>query len=158
MDDTTAQLRKRVAVALDIGRARIGVAVTDPRADQALPLSVLERKGTRQDIARLLPVFDRSGAQVIVVGLPPSQPDTPGSAHLARQFAAALADAQSRPIFLVDEADTTALADAEQRLLGASAARRRRDIDRHAAKQILDRWLGGQPAWPVAATPAADTP
>lgn len=137
------------AAALDVGRARIGVAVTDPRGEQALAHSVIERKGTRVDIARLLPLLERLQIALVVVGLPPEQPNRPGTAHLAKQFAQALANTQPRPVVLVDEADTTVQANAELQLLGARAAKRRQDIDRHAAKIILDRWLAGEPCWPV---------
>lgn len=130
------------AVALDVGRARIGLAVTSPRGDQALPHSVLQRKGTRQDIASLQIVFAQLRPDVIVVGLPPAQlGDTEGSRGLTLRFADALRHSQPRPVVLVDEADTTVLAGQELRQLGMRAARRRTVIDAHAAKVILDRWL-----------------
>jgi putative Holliday junction resolvase len=146
--------RQGRAVALDVGRARIGIAVTSARGDQALAHAVLPRKGTRADIARLLETLQQSGAQWVVVGLPPQGHDAGeeadgeggASARLARQFAAALAGAQPLPVVLVDEADTTVEAHDHLRALGLRAARRRREVDKHAAKQILDRWLAGASA------------
>lgn len=143
------------AVALDVGRARIGVAVTSPRGDQALAHAVLQRQGTRLDIARLLTIARETQAACWVVGLPPDDGSGQGpSARLARQFATALADAQPLPVVLVDEADTTVEAHDALRALGMRAARRRREVDKHAAKQILDRWLAGAAAVAVAATTA----
>jgi putative Holliday junction resolvase len=137
--------RRLPAAALDVGRARIGLAHTDPRAEVALPADVLNRQGTRLDLGRLVPWLQRLQMQVCVVGLPPQQDgDDSGSSRLCRQFAEKLAQAWPEgEVWLVDESDTTAEAHAELRLLGQSAAKRRRDVDRYAAKQILDRWLAG---------------
>jgi len=146
-------MRNLPALALDVGRARIGVAATDLRAELATAVCVLQRKGTRTDVAALLPIAQQRRAQVIVVGLPFGCDGDDDSQRLCRAFAVALAAAQPRPVWLVDEADTTAQADAELRLLGGKAARRRRDIDMHAAKQILDRWLAGIPAERVVPAP-----
>lgn len=144
--------RTERALAIDLGRARMGLAVSDPQAVMALPHSVVERKGTRLDLQHLLPLMDQLGVQVIVVGLPPESPDGAGTHRLARRFAAALVAAQTRPVVLVDEADTTAEAHAEMRLLGMRAARRRAVVDKHAAARILDRWLGGAPVEVATAT------
>lgn len=155
-----------MAAALDVGRARIGLACTDTRVDVALAAEVLTRKGTRQDLAVLVPWLSQRRVLVCVVGLPPAQTDVDAvtddgaSARLCRQFAQALAAAwPTGEVWLVDEADTTAEAHAALRLLGRSAAQRRKEVDRFAAKQILDRWLSGAPAervWPDAAK--GDTP
>jgi len=110
----------------------------------ALPHSVVERKGTRVDIAKLLPLLDKLQIDVLVVGLPPPSDDGKGSQHLCRQFARALLVAQPRPVWLVDEAGTTVQAHDEMRLLGLKAARRRIDVDKIAAARILDRWLAGE--------------
>jgi len=129
--------------AVDLGRARLGLAWTDSHQEMALPHSVITRQGTRRDILKLLEIFDRGGVASLVLGLPPESPDGLGTAHLARQFAQALADAWPHPVWLVDEADTTVEAHAEMRALGMRAARRRREVDAMAAARILDRFLGG---------------
>ncbi|MBI5608524.1 MAG: RuvX/YqgF family protein, partial [Deltaproteobacteria bacterium] len=98
-------MRNLPALALDVGRARIGVAATDLRAEVATAVCVLQRKGTRSDVAALLPIADQRRAQVIVVGLPFGCEGDDDSQRLCRGFAAALAAAQPRPVWLVDEAD-----------------------------------------------------
>jgi putative Holliday junction resolvase len=137
--------RNDKALAIDLGRARMGLAISDPGSNMALPHSVVERKGTRLDLQVLLPLLDRLGVQVVILGLPPESPDGAGTHRLARNFALALAKAQPRPVVLVDEADTTTEAHAELRLLGMRASKRRAEVDKHAAARILDRWLGGAP-------------
>ncbi len=134
------------AMAIDLGRARMGLAVNDVATAMALPHSVVERKGTRVDIAKLLPLLDKLQIDVLVVGLPPPSDDGKGSQRLCRQFALALQTAQTRPVWLIDEAGTTVQAHEEMRLLGLKAARRRIDVDKIAAARILDRWLAGEPA------------
>ncbi len=138
-----AAYMQRPIAALDIGRARIGVAIGDPGTQMALPRFVLERNGTRRDLDQLLPAFEREAACAVVVGLPPST-DADGalsdSARLARGFAARLAARWSGPVFLVDEAGTTVEAEAELARLGYRAARRRRHVDKIAAARILDRF------------------
>jgi len=139
----------RKVAALDVGRARIGTAITSDRGDQALAHAVRARVGTARDVAAIVSWFHAEGVEAAVVGAPPAQGGA-DSHRLCRAFAAALAAAWPGPVALVDEADSTALADAELRAHGARAARRRRDVDRHAAKVILDRWLAGAPAERVA--------
>lgn len=139
---------------IDLGRARLGLALV--REGVALPLAVWSRKGTRQDLARLLPELDRLGVAQVIVGLPPDQGAGDGSHGLARRFAEVLAAAQSRPVLLVDEAETTVVAHAELRALGYRAAKRRELVDQHAAKAILQRWLAGATVERVAPAAAAD--
>lgn len=130
---------------IDLGRVRLGLALGIDGV--AVPFRVLQRHGTRRDIAELLPIFDKQGTEAVVVGLPPVQDDAnAGTSGLARRFAQALAAATVRPVWLVDEADTTVEANAELRALGMRAARRRAEVDRHAAARIVDRFLGGAPA------------
>ena len=143
--------RNGVFLAIDLGRARMGLAVSEAGTAMALPHSVAARLGTRRDIAQLLPLCDRLKVDALVVGLPMEQAQEAGSARLCRQFATALAAAQARPVWLVDEADTTTVAHAELRMLGMKAAKRRTQVDKFAAAVILQRFLDGAPAEPVLA-------
>lgn len=138
--------RRKKALAFDVGRARIGLALTDDRVEVAQAWQVVERRGTRLDLQLILPMAARQGVEVLVVGWPPQDGGADRSAHLARGFAQALADAQPLPVWLVDEADSTSEAQQDLRQLGLSAAKRRKEVDKHAAKVILDRWLAGAEA------------
>ena len=57
-------------VALDFGRARTGVAVSDPTGTLARPLCVVERAATEAGLARLAAVIAEEEAERVVVGLP----------------------------------------------------------------------------------------
>ena len=145
---SVTERRNRRAVALDIGRVRIGVAVLDVDTSMALADSVLMRKGTRTDIARLRERFAHLKGELWVVGLPPASPDPKTcSARLARNFAKALAAAQPAPVWLVDEANTSREAKAHLGLLGVRGRRLKNVVDKHAAARILDRWVAGEPAF-----------
>jgi len=144
--------RSQIAASLDVGRARIGVAITDPEVEVALPLDVVHRKGTRKDIAAIERLIERKNVGVYIVGLPIATDGADDMNRLARNFAQALADKQPRPVFLVDEAQTTAEAHDELRLLGLRNARRRKVVDKVAAARILDRWLRGEIAHAVPAS------
>jgi putative Holliday junction resolvase len=144
-------LRNGRYLAIDLGRARMGLAVSEAGTPMALPHSVVARLGTRRDILQLLPLCEKLRIDAIVVGLPMQQADDAGSARLCRQFAGALAVNQARPVWLVDEADTTTVAHAELRMLGMKAAKRRTQVDKFAAAVILQRFLDGAVAEQVAA-------
>lgn len=140
----TEQAPGRV-IALDIGRARIGLAVTAPRGDQALAHSVLQRQGTRVDLQRLVAMAAQLQVARWVVGLPPAaDAGAADSRGLILRFVDALRTAQALPVDVIDEAESTVQAHDELRALGMRAARRRTVIDAHAAKIILDRWLAAR--------------
>ncbi len=142
-DDVDSRRHVR-AVALDIGRVRIGVAIHDTDVGMAVADHVLQRKGTRRDIAQLQRRFDAVKGTLWVVGLPPQGPDPRTcSARLARNFAKALTAAQEAPVVLVDEANTSREAEDHLRLLGVRGRKLKEVIDKHAAARILDRWLAG---------------
>jgi putative Holliday junction resolvase len=57
-------------LALDYGRARIGVALADSAVGLAQPLCTLERINRNEDMRRLRELARDNGVRQIVVGLP----------------------------------------------------------------------------------------
>ncbi|HEU0303003.1 MAG TPA: Holliday junction resolvase RuvX [Gaiellaceae bacterium] len=57
-------------LALDYGRARTGVAVSDPTGELARPLGVVERARSEGGLARLADIVAEEEAELVVVGLP----------------------------------------------------------------------------------------
>lgn len=127
---------------LDLGRARVGVAVDDELGSMAHPRGVLSGK----DRAKLLRAIDalarREGATRIVVGLPVDMRGHEGdAAKNARVLAQAIADATGLEVELWDERMTTLVA---ARALATSEVRgdkAKRHIDEAAAVAILQSWL-----------------
>jgi putative Holliday junction resolvase len=131
---------------IDLGTRRIGLAVSDVEAVIAFPVGVLERRGLARDLAALRELIRERGVKEVVVGLPLHLDGRSGTgADAARRFAAALGEACSLPVALVDERWTTALA--ERTLRDAPRARRRDkgQVDALAAALILRTYLE-QPA------------
>lgn len=131
-------------MALDVGDARIGVAVGSVGSSLAFGRGALERQGTRKDVSAVLALLAEDGAVAVVVGLPLRLDGTesPQTAKV-RQFAAALAEAGAR-VELEDERLTTRIA---QRQVGSSSLPRSRRqekgrLDEAAAVLILEAFLG----------------
>ena len=57
-------------IAFDIGDKRIGVAVSDPFCEFALPLETYYRKNFQKDVEYLINLAKQRYADVIVCGLP----------------------------------------------------------------------------------------
>ena len=134
-------------VAFDLGRVRVGVAVSDPGQIVASPSDTVDVAdldlGDRMDVDaladRLADVGRVSEAAGVVVGAPLDLEGREGeAAREARAVADALRVASGLPVRLVDERFTTT--EAERTLLEADVSRagRRRVVDRVAAGVLLE--------------------
>jgi putative Holliday junction resolvase len=131
----------RVA-ALDVGQARIGVAVSDELGITAQGLGVVRRTGGRRDLEALATVLAPYAPGRLVVGLPLNMNGTEGpQAAKARAFGDAAAAHLGVPVDYWDERLTTVAA--ERMLVEADVSRRRRRdvVDQIAASLILQGWL-----------------
>ena len=132
---------------VDLGRARIGLALADDVLSTANGLKVIERRGEPADLASLGAVAEEYGVNRIVVGLPLNMDGTEGaSARMARAFAARLAEALAVPVELFDERLSTFEAEARLRARGHSARETKERVDAEAAAVILQDWLDGRAA------------
>ena len=140
-------------VAFDLGRVRVGVAVSDPSQVVASPSDTIDvadlDRGDMMDVTaladRLADVARELAAAGIVVGAPLALDGHEGeAAREARAVADALRSATGLPVRLVDERFTTA--EAERALLEADVSRagRRKVVDRVAAGVLLQGVLAAQ--------------
>jgi putative Holliday junction resolvase len=98
-------------VALDYGRARTGVAVSDPTGTVARPLCVVERAATDDGLAELAALIAAERPERIVVGLPLTMSGRHGEqADETARFVEALGARTPVPIVTFDERFTTDLA------------------------------------------------
>ena len=134
-------------VGLDLGTARIGVAVSDPTGTVASPHSVLRRTGSRAaDHRAVAAVVAEYDADVLVVGLPRSMDGSLGpAARSALAEVEELAAALPVPVETVDERLTTVSAERVLRDAAVKGAARRGVIDKVAAAILLQTWLDGRP-------------
>jgi putative Holliday junction resolvase len=126
---------------LDLGDARIGVAISDDARRMAVPLGTV-RTGAPADVRAIGDLIREHGVTLVVVGHPLLLSGEAGErAHHAEGFAAAIGEALDVPVLLQDERLSTVEAGRALRESGASGRDRRRTIDRSAATVILQAWL-----------------
>jgi putative Holliday junction resolvase len=119
-------------LALDYGRERTGVAMSDPTGTLATPLDPVPRVGSPAGLAALLAIVQREQPDLIVVGLPRTPSGELGAQARATQgFVGRLRKACPVPIEMEDERFTTTIA----RRSGSSGARA--SVDSRAAAVLL---------------------
>jgi len=91
-------------LAVDYGRARIGLALADSETRLPQPLSTLERVNRNEDMRRLRELVREHGVKQIVVGLPLRLDGTRGEmAEEVERFAQRLRKQIGVPVIMVDE-------------------------------------------------------
>lgn len=99
-------------LALDYGRARTGVAVSDPTGTIARPLGVVERAASGDGLAKLATLIGEHEIEQVVVGLPLTLRGERGEQALeTERFVDALTDVTNVPVVTFDERFTTDLAE-----------------------------------------------
>lgn len=128
---------------LDLGRRRIGVAVSDPDRVLASPERVIQRSGDdERDRRAIAEVAEEWEVGLIVVGLPLSLDGSEGpAATAALAEAARIADVTGRPVETYDERFTTVSADRSLAEANVRGRDRRKVIDMVAATVLLQAWL-----------------
>ncbi|MEO0141646.1 MAG: Holliday junction resolvase RuvX [candidate division WOR-3 bacterium] len=92
---------------IDWGRARIGVAISDPIGVIARPLTVLNARNS-DPIQKIKEIIAREGAEMVVVGYPLRWDDRESKrCKEVRDFIEKLRDALEVPVLAVDEWGTS---------------------------------------------------
>lgn len=126
---------------LDVGSARIGVALSDPLGMTAQPLEVIVRKKANP-VTRIAELIVEYSVTRIVVGQPLTLEGQEGLATAAvASFINSLKPSIDVPIELWDERMTTAAAERVMIAGGARRAKRKGAIDKIAASLILQSYL-----------------
>ena len=131
---------------VDLGDARIGIAVSDDAGLLATPYETLYRSGDRTvDHLAIQRLVDETGAEAVVVGMPYSLDGSVGhKAKLTRREILRLGRVLSVPIHTQDERFTTVTAEQSLRATGTKGAKQRAVVDQVAAAVLLQSWLDGQ--------------
>jgi putative holliday junction resolvase len=128
-------------LALDLGDARIGVAISDDGRRLAVPLGTI-RTGAPADLKSIVELVRDHSVTLVILGHPLLLSGEAGErAHHAERFAEALRAILPVPIVLQDERLSTVEAERALRETGAKGRVRRRHVDRSAATVILQSWL-----------------
>lgn len=146
MTEPLPQLQRILAV--DPGKARIGLAICDRDRKIASPLATVTRVDLARDLAKLKSIASEERVGLLLVGLPVHLDGHEGTqAALARQFGKQLADATGVAIHFWDERYTTVHAEALLWDAGLTHRRRKDRRDRVAAQLLLQSFLdAGCPA------------
>lgn len=129
-------------IAFDIGDRRIGVAVSDPFCEFAMPLETYYRKNFKKDVEYLVNLAKEKYADVIVCGLPLNFDGSKSiQTEKTESFVEEMKKHTSIPIVLEDERFTTM--QAERILIEADMKRsdRKAVIDKVAASYILETYM-----------------
>jgi putative holliday junction resolvase len=134
----------RRVLALDYGRRRIGMAISDEMGITAKPLAVLERTNRRHDLRRLREIARQQGVRLIIVGHPLHLDGAVSEmAQECARFAVRVRKELGIEVTLADERLTSHTA---KEMLAARSlgARRGRDaVDDVAAAILLRDYLDG---------------
>jgi len=129
------------ALGIDLGEARVGVAVSDDLGMLAHPLETISVK-TSDVKKRILALAAERGAQTIIVGMPRNMDGTYGpAATKAKEFIEALRCSTEIKVIGWDERLTTVSAQRSLHEAGKNTKKQRPIIDQVAAQIILQGWL-----------------
>ena len=134
---------KKRAIAFDIGDKRIGVAVSDPFNEYAMPCETYFRtRDFEKDVAALAAIAKERGVGVIVCGMPVNFDGSESvQTEKTERFIEALKKVTNLPIELEDERFTTMQARETQMMGGIKREDRKKTIDSIAASYILEGYL-----------------
>ena len=132
--------------AIDLGRRRLGVAVTDAAAMGAHPVGIVERRALKHDLDAIAAMLRDRHVSTIVVGLPLNMDGSEGpAANSARKFAERLREVLAVEVEMFDERLTSF--EARERLADMPSRKgtRKTGLDALAAVVILEGWMQANP-------------
>lgn len=129
-------------LAVDHGEKRIGLALSDPTATIASPLTVIKRVSRLMDAAQVANIASENGVELIVIGQSFDEEGHPNLAgRRAAKFAEALKEQTQVPVELFDESFSTQDARATVTEMGFSRKKRAGHHDSLAAVMILRSYI-----------------
>jgi putative Holliday junction resolvase len=129
-------------LALDVGKKRIGLALSDELGFTAQGLRTMEREGRREDIEVLRRLTVASNVIMILVGDPMHMSGAPSrQGDYTREFASELERKTGLPVQFWDERWTSREAERTLRGSGIAHDQRKPAIDRLSAVILLQSYL-----------------
>jgi putative Holliday junction resolvase len=131
-------------LAIDYGRKRIGLAISDPLGMMAHAMETLHRRSLRKDLSQLNGIIREREVHLLVVGNPIHLDGTPSEmSEEAEAFGARLSEQSGIPYRMWDERMTSQEAGHMLRETGRTV-QRDGGVDQLAAQIILDSYLAAQ--------------
>ena len=135
-------------MALDLGKKRIGLALSDPLGITAQGIETLERVNIRTDLAALAKVVEERGVTLLLMGNPLHMSGDEGrQAAYVHEFGDRLADYTGVALKYWDERLTTVEAHRVLRSSGIGIEKRAKAIDKLAAVILLESFLDSGAEW-----------
>lgn len=129
---------------IDLGEARIGLALSDELGMLAHPLETLQVK-QGNPIEHIAAVLAREGVELVVLGMPRNMDGSYGpAAEKARTFACALTERTGCTVKFWDERLSSVAAQKSLHASGRNTKQSRQVIDQVAAQIILQGYLDSQ--------------
>jgi putative Holliday junction resolvase len=129
-------------LALDLGKKRIGLALSDPLGITAQGLPTLQRTNIREDLAALAALVEEREVTLILMGNPLHMSGHEGrQAVYTHEFAERLGERTGVEVCFWDERLTTVAAQRVLKESGISIEKRARAVDRLAAVILLESYL-----------------
>ncbi len=129
-------------LALDLGKKRIGLALSDPLRITAQGLPTLQRTTIRADVAEIERIAAENDVSLVLLGLPLHMDGKEGrQVQYTREFADYLTGRTGRKVEFWDERMTSVEAGRVLRDSGISIAKRAKAVDRLAAQILLESYL-----------------
>ena len=129
-------------LALDLGKKRIGLALSDSLGISAQGLNTLQRSTIREDIAALAAIAREHQVQLVLLGHPLNMRGDEGrQAVYTRDFAQRLTERTGLAVRFWDERLTSREAERVLKQSGISIQKRAKAIDRLAAVILLASYL-----------------
>lgn len=129
-------------MALDVGDRKIGVAITDPLAIMATPLTTLRFKDENEKISKSAALANENQVSQIVIGMPKNLKGAEDvQANKTKAFAENLSKFTKAEIIFVDERLTTKKALNDLGYLSIKKIKEKDILDMQAAVNILETYL-----------------
>lgn len=129
-------------LAVDLGKARTGLAVCDENELLASPAGVISEYNKERLLQKVAAAAQENAVKQIVVGLPRNMDGSEGeSAQNARTFAQELGALTNLPVALSDERGTTITAHGYLNETDTRGKKRKAVVDAVAATIILEDYL-----------------
>jgi putative pre-16S rRNA nuclease len=143
-ESAAAEAKSRRVLAVDYGRKKIGLALSDDLGLSARPLAILVRANRQLDLRRLREICREYAVKCVIVGNPLHIAGEAGEmAHEAARFAQRLKKHLGIPVELVDERLTTW--EARQTMRASNSSRKKkRSLDDIAAAILLRDYMQTQ--------------
>lgn len=129
-------------LALDLGKKRIGLAISDELGITAQGMPTIQRKNNRTDLAALARIVKERGVERILIGNPLHMSGDEGvQSESARQFGEMAGRHTGRDVKFWDERLTTVEASRVLRSSGIGIEKRARAVDQLSAVILLQSYL-----------------